>query len=302
MRNYLLNQNRKTLYFNTPFSAIQTIAAVLNEPIKISPNQDVMIAQALRQGGAEFSYLEIDYNGLAIADEEAAVIATDYAGMLPDILSKVVLWSNGAGYLDVQTKADITIIDLKTLNPVANASGAALFCNDERLLDAMRTFASLGITQGPVWNDKVNQEGIDGVMNDLVYEYWQQNMESFIEETRGREEIVALYRERFSHLKLIDLMPTAYPRFFPVRLAPELLCPKEDIYIALQEKNVAVSVPYKPLYRYDLFKGEMIRSAEQFYKSALALPMHTNKRSEAERIADIFVEVIEKYAYRGCSF
>lgn len=302
MQNYLLTQNKETLYFNTLFSAIQAVAAVLNEPFKISPNQDVAIAQALRQVDTEFSYLDVDYDGLAIADEEHSVIATDYAGMFPDIPAKVVLWSNGAGYLDVQAKAEITIIDLKTLNPVAKASGAAVTCDDENLYEAMRTFVSLGITQGPVWNDKVRQDGIDGLMDELVYEYWQQNMESFIEETRRREEIVALYRERFSHLKLIDLISTAYPRFFPLRLAPELLCPKEDIYTALQEQNIAVSVPFKPLYRYDLFKGEMLRSAEQFYKSALALPLDTSERLEAERIADVFVEVIEKYAYRGCSF
>lgn len=300
---FIPHYSGKSIYLDSLFSAVQSVAAVLDRPLDISANAPVVLAQALRQSGVTFRFLDIDYNGLGIStDDSNALFKTDHAGVMSESASEVALWIGGAGYLKGTGDAKVTIIDLQTLAPAAKASGAVVLCEDESLLDAIRTYASLGVTKGPVWNNKVKQPGLDGLMDEIVYEYWQNNMETFVRKTQERETIATSYRERFTSLKLLDMMETSYPTFFPVRLAPELLCPKEDIYTALREQKIAVSVPYKPLYRYDLFKSGSLKGTEQFYKAALALPMKTNDLLEAERIADIFIEQIEKYGYRGCSF
>ena len=298
---FIQDENSR-LYFNTLFSALSSMAAVLNRPMRISANQNIVTAQALSQSAAALSFSDVDYYGLCAEAEDERLVLTDYAGIMPESSSDIAVWLNGAGYLGGEPNRPVTIIDLQTLKPDAKAAGAILICEDEKLLAEIKLFASLAVQKGHLWNDKVTSTGIDGLMQPLVLEYWQSNQERFITDTKKTEEIAAYYTREFSDLKLVELMETKYPRFYPLKLTPELFCPKEDIFSALLEADVDVQVPFKPLYRYKAFAGESLPGCALFYKAVLSLPIHGINMDEAKRIAEAFKTVIEKYAYRGCSF
>jgi UDP-4-amino-4,6-dideoxy-L-N-acetyl-beta-L-altrosamine transaminase len=70
---------------------------------------------------------------------------------------------------------------------------------------------------------------------------------------------------------------------------------------------LGVQVHYKPIYQNSFYKerfGEIkLLSTELFYKSELSIPCHQKMTMEdAKQVADIVLEVVEKYIYRRCSF
>jgi hypothetical protein len=291
-----------TLYFSTPFGALQSLFAVLKKPLVFTANAPVVIAQAARQSGQEMHFSDVDYDGLGIcSDTDALQIGLDYGGVLPKGDFDVVCYLHGAGFLTDTLNAAYVIIDLKTLLPDAPASGALLICPDTTQRDAIARYATLNVVQGSVWNDKVQEDGIDALMSPLVQAYWQSHLSEAIQATQHRQTYVAHLKALLSDMKMVDLLATSYPAFVPLRLAPELHCPKEDIYMALHEAGIAATVPFKPLYRYDRFKGEQLRGVEAFYRSALALPLPRSSE-QAKQLAEAFKEIIERYAYRGCTF
>jgi UDP-4-amino-4,6-dideoxy-L-N-acetyl-beta-L-altrosamine transaminase len=133
-------------------------------------------------------------------------------------------------------------------------------------------------------------------------------LERFIE---TREAIARYYDDRFAGHKLfstIALDPTerSARHLYPLLLAPELHCVKEDLFSELQEKGLGVQVHYKPIYQNSFYKkrfGEQrFQGAEHFYRSELSIPCHQKMGMEdAARVADTVLSVIEKYRYRGCS-
>lgn len=294
----------EAVFFDTPFSALMSVAAVRGDPLSLSANQHPALAHALREAGVHFSLGEVGPDGLLLPQNgEAEVLISDYAGILPPFSSPLVFWNGGAGYLDEDAPAgEVTLIDLQSIHPLSEAPGAVVRSGDPKLLEEIERFAALGISKGHLWNDRIGGRGIDALMSPLVHRYWRERWEDFVEGAQRSEEIARLYAERFGALGSIDLLPFRFPRFFPLKLAPELFCPKESIYTALQERGIDVGVPFKPLYRYDAFAAEKLSGCENFYKAVLSLPTHGISTEEAGTIADTFVSVIGENAYRSCTF
>lgn len=299
----LLKSAPQPLWFNTLFSAVESAASLWQRPLCVTPNQQVEVAQALRHSGTEFLFSDIDFYGLQCAAAEGyAVMATDYAGVMPALSCDIQLWTSGAGFLDREPSSEITIVDLKSLDPGAPVSGALVWCKDSLLTERMARFSALGIEPAVAWNDRVASAGIAGMMEPLVREYWETHLDTLVQQLGLRTEVANIYAEALSGSKLLDLLPTDAPRFFPVKLIPELYCPKEEIYLALREAGVDVTVPFKPLFKYQAFETENLLRASEFYKAVMALPTHGISCDEASETARIFLEVLERYSYRSCSF
>jgi UDP-4-amino-4,6-dideoxy-L-N-acetyl-beta-L-altrosamine transaminase len=127
-----------------------------------------------------------------------------------------------------------------------------------------------------------------------------------------RETIARYYDERFENHKLfstihIDVHEQSARHLYPILLNPELHCVKEEIFTELQEKSIGVQVHYKPIYQNSFYQKrfgqQRLQTAELFYKSELSIPCHQKMSIEdAKHVADTLLAVIEKYAYKGCSF
>lgn len=299
----LFSDSDRVVHFHNGFAAVEAVGGVLGTPVALTPLQPPFMLQGLLQSGRQMHLLDVDYyGGISGNRTDATLFKTDYAGIMPSCDGGIECWINGAGYLQRRPEGDHTLIDLQTLDAHSETPGCVVISDDGRLLDELRRFATLGVEKRQVWNDAIAIKGTDGLMSPLAARYWKERLDALREASNELQEIAGIYAETFSPLKLIDLIPTAYPKFFPVRLAPELLCPKEDIYLELHRMGIDATVPFKPLYRYDICKGEMLRGSEAFYKAVLALPTHGLRLDEAREMAQKFLDLIGKYSYRGCSF
>ena len=86
-------------------------------------------------------------------------------------------------------------------------------------------------------------------------------------------------------------------------LAPELQCPKEDIFKELQDSGLGVQVHYKPIYQNSFYKkkfGDMsLLVANDFYKSEISIPCHQQMNlDDAKFVADKLIEIVNKYENR----
>ena len=208
--------------------------------------------------------------------------------------------------------ADATIFSFHTIKPFTTSEGGCVVTDDEELAEKLRLFRSHGIVKKELWNSDMIQMGYNFRLTEIAAVLWLsqiKKVDSFIEK---RNEIAAYYDERFQNAKLFLTQKIAPNQkssrhLYPIILNPELHCPKEDIFKELQERGIGVQVHYKPIYQNSYYKerfGEMsLHVANDFYRSELSIPCYQEMTlKDAERVADIFLNIIEKYAYRGCGF
>jgi len=220
----------QTIFFETVFGALCAVSANVPSLYAISPNQYPLVPSALKRTGVSYVFSDIDFYGLM---NPLKIIVSDYAGVLPNMKGEMTVWSHGAGYLDFSdiSQMEITMIDLQTLDPGAQAAGAIVLCTDKEKFESIRRYASLGVRKGHLWNDAIDHPGIDAIMQPLVRKYWEFRVGEIAEHLAQADEIAALYAKRLGGMGMVDLIPTRYPKEFPIRLAPELYCQKETIYI-----------------------------------------------------------------------
>ncbi|MDD5211658.1 MAG: DegT/DnrJ/EryC1/StrS family aminotransferase, partial [Sulfuricurvum sp.] len=171
---------------------------------------------------------------------------------------------------------------------------------------------SHGIVKKQLWNSDMVSLGHNFRMTEFAAALGLSQLYKLDRFITIRETIARYYDGRFKNNKLfstihIDAHEKSARHLYPLLLNPELHCVKEEIFTELQKKGLGVQVHYKPIYQNSFYKqryGEQrLRTAETFYKSELSIPCHQKMSiKDAEAVANVVLEVIEKYAYRGCSF
>jgi len=297
--------DRFTLSFNTLYDALLAVFSVRNRPLLLSPLQHTAVGQAVLRSGAPFTFADVDFHGRMrrdIAAGEYDIVTSDYAGIMPDIPGDIELWREGAGFLDLPPRAPIRVVDLTVLNPGAPAGGAVVWCDDEKLHDELKRFATLGVEKAAAWNERVESLGNDALMPPLLMAYWRRRLNAFAASARHRTALAERHNSLLASCRLIDRIPSIAPRVYPLRLAPELYCPKEDIYEALHRCGIAATVPYKPLYAQKAFASAPLPGAGDFYKAVIALPLYGLVPEEIDAHAQNVLQIFDRYAYRGCTF
>jgi UDP-4-amino-4,6-dideoxy-L-N-acetyl-beta-L-altrosamine transaminase len=212
----------------------------------------------------------------------------------------------------VGTLADLSVFSFHAIKPITTGEGGAVVTDNDTFAEHIRLFRSHGITKKALWNSDMSTMGYNFRMTDIAAALGNsqlKRLDAFIER---RNEIAAFYDEQFSGHRLF--MPVTLPEgvrssrhLYPVILAPELHCPKEDIFTALHQAGIGVQVHYKPIYKNSFYQkryGEQRLSVtEDFYRSELSLPCHQGMNNdETNYVAKKFLEVVESYSHRGCSF
>ena len=208
--------------------------------------------------------------------------------------------------------ADASVFSFHAIKPFTTGEGGCVVTDDEKLTEKLRLFRSHGIVKKAYWNSDMVQMGHNFRMTEIAAALGLsqiKKVDNFIEK---RNEIAAYYDKRFKNAKLfltqkIEPNQKSARHLYPIILNPELHCPKEDIFAELQERGLGVQVHYKPIYQNSYYKerfGEVsLQVANDFYRSEISIPCHQKMTLEdTEKVADIFLDVIEKYTYRGCSF
>jgi UDP-4-amino-4,6-dideoxy-L-N-acetyl-beta-L-altrosamine transaminase len=207
--------------------------------------------------------------------------------------------------------SDMTIFSFHAIKPITTGEGGAVVTNNEAFAQKLRLFRSHGMIKKQLWNSDMVVMGHNYRLTEFAAALGLSQLHKLDRFINVRETIGRYYDERFENHPLfttipIDLSQQSARHLYPLLLNPALHCVKEEIFTEMQTKGLGVQVHYKPIYQnsfYTELYGEMLLSnAENFYRCELSIPCHQKMTMEnAQYVADTVLEIIEKYAYRGCS-
>jgi UDP-4-amino-4,6-dideoxy-L-N-acetyl-beta-L-altrosamine transaminase len=252
----------------------------------------------------------VDFAGKPVAMEKIKAIAKEHNLLVIDDASHAL--GSIIGERKVGAHADMTVFSFHAIKPITTGEGGAVVTNDDKLAKQLRLFRSHGIEKKQLWNSDMVQMGYNFRMTDIAAALGRSQLKRLDHFIEIRDEIADYYDKRFKGHKLFSTQKVepgtrSSRHLYPLILAPQLHCPKEDIFKALQEKGLGVQVHYKPIYQNSFYKkkfGEQrLHVSEDFYRSELSIPCHQEMSMEdAAFVADTVLKVIEQYSYRSCSF
>jgi len=315
--------------FNTPASATlaaySTAKLAKDDEIILSPIAPLGQFNAAAALNLTIRYCDIKLDGTLHERELAKIITPQtkalsffhYAGIscaTETIITAarqhdLLIIEDASESLDPTPSAsDLIIYSLQSIMPSIAEKTGFVACDDPDLANALRHFRDGGRIQRSVWNFDVTAAGYESALSPLSAAAALHQLQKLDTIIPARREIADLYHERFKSNTLIDLIPYDRMRplhFYPIMLSPALHCPKEDIFNALIDKGIEVDVHTKPIYKTKYFSDAKLRLpvAEDFYRSEISLPCHHQlSLDDAAFIADTFLDIVDKYGYRGCSF
>ena len=208
--------------------------------------------------------------------------------------------------------SDMTIFSFHAIKPITTGEGGAVLTDDDEYAKELRLFRSHGVVKKAFWNSDMPSIGHNFRLTEIAAALGisqLKKIDTFIEK---RNKIASYYDERFKSEKLFSTIKiaentTTSRHLYSILLAPELQCPKEDIFRELQESGIGVQVHYKPIYQNSFyikkFGNVALSVANDFYRSEISIPCHQKMSIEdAKFVADTLLNIIHKYNYRGCSF
>ncbi len=208
--------------------------------------------------------------------------------------------------------SDMTIFSFHAIKPITTTEGGAVLTDDEEFAKQLRLIRSNGMVKKQLWNSDMVSMGYNFRMSEVGGSLGLTQLKKLDGFIKTREEIARYYDKRFKDEKLfittkIKENTISSRHLYPIILNPELQCPKEDIFKELQERDLGVQVHYKPIYQNSFYKEKFgnvsLKVANDFYRSEISLPCHQKmSMDDAKFVADTFLEVVHKYAYRRCSF
>ena len=218
----------------------------------------------------------------------------------------------------IGTFADMTIFSFHAIKPLTTGEGGCVVTDNEEFAKRLRLFRSHGMIKKQLYNSDMVMLGHNFRLTEFAAALGHSQLKRLDNFLHVRDKIAKYYDERFKGHKLfstikLEANTTSSRHLYPIILSPALQCPKEDIFKELQERGLGVQVHYKPIYQNSYYKekfGEIslhpkgtTHVSDDFYRSEISIPCHQEMSMEdATFVADTFLEVIEKYAYRGCSF
>jgi len=211
-------------------------------------------------------------------------------------------------YSDRNTSGEVVCYNLAPLFSSPGTKGAFLATDDPGTAQRLKAYASGGLIPTKLWNyDLVNSRD-NTSLTPLIASHALEGSKSFSSDLGHIKTLQEHYLRRLSSNRLITLPKkkdlTPYP-LFPIFLIPALFCPKEDIYQALLDAGIPVSVGNKPIYKTTLFLDDKrsLFGAEELFKSQLLLPCHAEMdEKDVDYVIEVVEKVLKQYGYRGCSF
>lgn len=252
----------------------------------------------------------VDFGGKVVEIQRIKEIAKKHNLLLIDDASHAL--GSSIDGKKVGSLADMTIFSFHAIKPITTGEGGAVLTNNEELAKRMKLFRSHGIVKKELWNSDMVAMGHNFRLTEFAAALGLSQLKKLDSFIKIRTSIASYYDERFKDEKLFitQKIPTnmlSSRHLYPIVLNPELQCPKEDIFKELQSRGLGVQVHYKPIYQNSFYKEKFgdisLLVADDFYRSEISIPCHQKMSIEdAKNIADLFLETIHKYSYRGCSF
>jgi len=273
---------------------------------------------ALWRSRAVIRYADISLDGTlyeytlpkAMDAKTKAVICGAFEGIADPSTPKEapLLIDDLTGCLAPAFRGNLSVWTLEPMMPEGCEKTGFVLTNDAVTAGRLRLFATQGLKSGTLWNYDLAEHGTDSLLSRFGASVARRQMKNIDACCALRSAAAGHLDERLKQSNLFERVkraPADVPNTYPVRLAPELFCPKEDIFAEIRNGGVEVSVCCKPVYKTTAFRDDTVRLpvTEDFYKALLQLPCHHRlSRDEVGTVADVFLKAVETYAYRGCRF
>jgi UDP-4-amino-4,6-dideoxy-L-N-acetyl-beta-L-altrosamine transaminase len=309
-----LKENDEIITTPISFVATSNMAVALGAKpifcdIKMDGNIDETLIEALITPQTR-AIVPVDFAGKPVAIEKIKTIAKKHNLLVIEDASHA-LGSTVNGQ-KIGSFADMTIFSFHAIKPITTGEGGSVVTNNEEFAKRLKLFRSHGIIKKQLWNSDMVSLGHNFRLTEFAAALGLSQVHKLDRFIGVRESIACYYDERFFGQKLfstisIDSSEQSARHLYVLLLNPELHCVKEEIFTELQTRGLGVQVHYKPIYQNSFYKerfGEIrLPTTELFYKSELSIPCHQKMTLEdAMMVADIVLDVIEKYSHRGCSF
>jgi UDP-4-amino-4,6-dideoxy-L-N-acetyl-beta-L-altrosamine transaminase len=309
-----LKENDEIITTPISFVATTNMAVALGaKPIfcdvKMDGNIDETLIESLITPHTRI-IVPVDFAGKPVAIEVIKAIANKHNLLVIEDASHAL--GSAINHQKIGSFADMTVFSFHAIKPITTGEGGAVVTNNEEFAKRLRLFRSHGIIKKQLWNSDMVSLGHNFRLTEFAAALGHSQIHKLDRFLNVRDHIAYYYDEKFDKHPLFSTITIAdneqsARHLYPLLLNPELHCVKEDIFTELQSRGLGVQVHYKPIYQNSFYKerfGEIkLPSTELFYKSELSIPCHQKMTMEdAKKVADIVLEVIEKYTYRRCSF
>ncbi len=262
-----------------------------------------------------------------ITPKTKAIVVVDFAGkpVEMDSIQKIAKKHNlffiddashalGSSYKGkkIGSFADMSIFSFHAIKPITTSEGGAVLTDNEEFAKKLRLFRSHGIVKKKFWNSDMLSMGYNLRMTEVAAALGSSQLKKLDRFIEQRNKIAEYFDERFTNSKLfltkkISSNCVSSRHLYPIILNPELHCVKEEIFENMQKDGLGVQVHYKPIYQNSFYKEKFgncsLKVANDFYLSEISIPCNqTMSMDDAKYVADTVLEIINKYAHRGCGF
>lgn len=262
-----------------------------------------------------------------ITERTKAIIAVDFTGQPVEIdrismlahdrnlvLIQDAAHSLGASYAGrkIGSWADMTMFSFHPVKHVTTGEGGIITTDDERYYERLLLFRSHGMTREPEkltrtdgpWYYEMQELGYNYRMTDMQAALGASQMDKLDDFIARRREIAASYNEFFSKLPGL-VVPKQHPtvesswHLYVIRWLPEYFAAdRRAIFEALRAENIGVNVHYipvyfQPYYRNLGFQPGLCPNAEEYYNTAITLPLFP-KMTDRD-VADVLAAVKKVY-------
>lgn len=208
----------------------------------------------------------------------------------------------------VGQKADMSIFSFHAIKPITTFEGGAIATNNTNFYEKAKLHRSHGIVKKTLWNSDMVLLGENYRLSDVACALGLSQLKRLDSFIAKRNAIAHAYDVAFAQTPYftpigIDKSKKSSHHLYPILLAKNLWCSKEEIFQALHVKGVGVQVHYKPIYQFSYYKerfGELyLPNTEDFYRAELSIPCHQGmSMEEAQYVILTLLEVCE--SIKGC--
>jgi len=257
------------------------------------------IKQLQKQLTDQSTLLFSHYYG-ALSDHTACeVLAQEYALTLLEDATNTF-------YRPIKSKAVATLFSLESL--IEGEKAAFIATDSDEIAQQLQHQIKGGYIQKKNYNYDIDLSTPNIELSPLLAKMILEHLEHLELRRSLITQHQKVYYEKLKHSRLITLPPQEHltpSRTFAIALVPALFCPKEEIYNALKERGIDVKVGYKPIYKNSAFLDThcSLFGTEELYKSELLLPCDDYlSTEEIAHYAELLLEILSQFNYRGCSF
>jgi UDP-4-amino-4,6-dideoxy-L-N-acetyl-beta-L-altrosamine transaminase len=252
----------------------------------------------------------VDFAGKPVAMKHIQTIAKAYNLYLIDDASHAL--GSSIDGKKIGTFGDMSVFSFHAIKPITTSEGGAVLTDDENYALKLRLFRSHGVVKKKFWNSDMVSMGYNLRMTEVAAALGSSQLKKLDRFVAKRNKIAEYFDEQFKNQKLfstqkLDDNTVSSRHLYPILLNSELHCTKEEIFTAFQQKGLGVQVHYKPIYQNSFYQekfGKMsLPISNDFYLSEISIPCNqTMSMQDAKYVVDVVIEVVNKFALKGCGF